>query len=45
MRKYFTMPYLKSEGKNAFVFLPEFVKKHNQDPVSFYHFERDKRTK
>lgn len=25
--------------------VPEFVKKHNQDPVSFYHFERDKRTK
>lgn len=23
----------------------EFVKKHNQDLVSFDHFERDKRTK
>lgn len=25
--------------------VPEFVKKHNQDLVSFYHFERDTRTK
>lgn len=25
--------------------VPEFVKKHNQDLVSFYRFERDTRTK